>query len=197
MFDIITNFMNALNYPTLFLLMVLEGLGGPIPSEVLMPLVGVLSSQGKMDFTEGVLAGTLGSLSGSLIAYLVGAYLGYPVLLKYGKYIGITEREVNMAHLWFERYGTLAVFLLRFVPALRALISYPAGVARMRLPLFTALTLLGHTVWDVMLAYLGLIYGQSIIAELERSSVYLYGVAAIIIAYFLYKVVKVVRGKAR
>lgn len=197
MFDIITTFTNALNYPTLFFLMVLEGLGGPIPSEVLMPLVGVLSSQGKMDFAEGVLAGTLGSLSGSLIAYLVGAYLGYPVLLKYGKYIGITEREVNMAHSWFERYGTLAVFLLRFVPALRALISYPAGVARMRLPLFSALTLLGHTIWDVVLAYLGLVYGQSIIAELERSSVYLYGVAAIIIAYFLYKVVKVVKGKTR
>ena len=196
MFSIITAFTNALNYPTLFFLMVLEGLGGPIPSEVLMPLVGVLSSQGKMDFTVGVMTGTLGSLAGSLIAYLIGAYLGYPVLLKYGNYVGISEKEISMAHSWFERYGALAVFLLRFVPALRALISYPAGVARMRLPLFVVLTLLGHIVWDAVLAYLGLIYGQAVIGELEKSSVYLYGVAVVVIAYFAYKVVKVVRRKA-
>ena len=197
MFSIINAFTNALNYPTLFFLMVIEGLGGPIPSEVLMPLVGILAGQGKMDFVAGVMTGTLGSLVGSLIAYFIGAYLGYPILLKYGKYIGITEREVNMAHSWFERYGALAVFLLRFVPALRALISYPAGVAKMRLLLFTVLTFAGHTIWDLVLAYLGLVYGQSVIAELEKNSVYLYAVAVIIVAYFLYKVVKVVKGKAR
>ncbi len=185
----------SLNYPSLFLLMMLEGLGGPIPSEVLMPLVGVLASSGRIDFTIGVLIGTLGSLTGSLVAYFIGAYLGYPILLRYGKYVGITEDEIKRVHSWFERYGALAVFLLRFVPALRALISYPAGVARMSLLVFTVLTFLGHAIWDFVLAYLGLLYGSAVINEIESNSVYLYAVTGIIVAYFVYKVIRVVKGK--
>jgi membrane protein DedA with SNARE-associated domain len=181
------------NYLELFLLMVVEGLGGPIPSEVLMPLVGVWASSGQMDFVTGVLVGTLGSLVGSLVAYGIGAFFGYEVLERYGKYVGITKEELNSVKVWFAKYGTYAVFFLRFVPALRALISYPAGVGRMNLALFVVLTFLGHTIWDTALALLGYNYGQRVIAVIESDARYLYLVAAVIVIYFAYKIYKAMR----
>ncbi|MGC9106191.1 MAG: DedA family protein [Thermoprotei archaeon] len=189
------NFLDALqpNYFELFLLMVVEGLGGPVPSEVLMPLVGVWASSGQMDFVTGVMVGTLGSLVGSLIAYAVGAYLGYGILERYGKYVGITKKELNSVRAWFAKYGAYAVFFLRFVPALRALISYPAGVGRMNLLLFIVLTFIGHTIWDFVLAYLGYSYGQRVIALIESDTRYLYLVAAAIVIYFAYRIYKAVR----
>jgi membrane protein DedA with SNARE-associated domain len=182
------------NYLDLFLLMTLEGLGGPIPSEVLMPLVGVWAYEGKIDLLLGVLVGTLGSLTGSLIAYFLGYYLGYEALKRYGKWIGISERELRAVHEWFSRWGALAVFALRFVPIMRALISYPAGVSRMNLILFIILTFVGHTIWDLAFAQLGYVYGPRVLTWLEADTRYLYVITAAVLAYFVYKVVKVMRS---
>ncbi|MCQ4406812.1 MAG: DedA family protein [Sulfolobaceae archaeon] len=182
------------NYLDLFLLMTLEGLGGPIPSEALMPLVGVWAYEGKIDLLLGVLVGTFGSLTGSLIAYFLGYYLGYEALKKYGKWVGISEREIQAVHGWFSRWGALAVFAFRFVPVVRALISYPAGVGRMNLILFIILTFVGHTIWDLALAQLGYVYGNQVLTWLEADTRYLYVITAALLAYFVYKVVKVVRS---
>ena len=149
-------------YFTLLILMIGEGLGLPIPSEVIMPYVGYSAYLGGISLYLGFLIGTLGSFIGSLIAYFIGYKLGYPFLRKYGKYFLIDAKRLEMLYYWFLKYGDLAVFGFRFVPELRALISYPAGIAEMSLLRFSLFTILGHGIWGLSLSFLGYYFHSQI-----------------------------------
>jgi len=183
-------------YIILFLLMIGEGLGLPLPSEVIMPLVGYYSYLGSISLYIAIIVGTLGSLVGSIIAYVIGYKLGLPFLKRYGKYILIDEGKIEALHNWFLRYGDIAVFGFRFVPGLRALISYPAGIGQMKIPKFLGSTFLGHTIWDIVLSLVGYELANQInfvVTLAEKFGNYILIVVVIIIV--IYILVRVLRNR--
>ena len=139
----------------ILLLMIVQCVGVPFPSEVIMPVAGYLASTGSLNIVAVIAVGVAGNLIGSLIAYGLAAWLGEPVLLGPGRYIGIRRDHVEIADRWFQRHGTGAVFWGRFLPVIRTYISFPAGLARIRLDTFTVMTFLGTLPWAAALAIAG------------------------------------------
>ena len=152
-------------YAAVFVLMVLESACVPIPSEVTMLFGGALAAPGfaapgeELSLLWVGIAGTLGNLVGSWIAYWVGAVGGRPLVDRFGRYLLIRPHEVDKAHDWFERYGEQAVFFGRLLPVIRTFISLPAGVVRMPFWRFSAYTLLGSLPWCIALTWIGALLG--------------------------------------
>jgi len=148
-------------YLTVFILMVLESACIPIPSEITMPVAGLLASEHHLSLALAIVAGILGNLVGSLVSYAVGRSGGRSLLMRYGKYILVRPHDVERADAWFARYGPPAVFFSRILPVLRTFISLPAGVARMDLKKFTVLTFLGTLPWVIALGVAGYELGNN------------------------------------
>lgn len=150
----------------IFVLMLLESACVPIPSEITMLFGGALTTTAfagagnELDFWAVVMAGTLGNLVGSWLAFWAGAYGGRPLVDRFGRYLLIRPHEVDKAHDWFERRGELTVFVSRLLPVIRTFISLPAGVAGMRFWRFTAYTFLGCLPWCLALTWLGARLGE-------------------------------------
>lgn len=160
----ITGLMTSLGYGGIFLLMFLENLFPPIPSELIMPLAGFTIAQGKMDWGPALLAGISGTLLGAFPWYYSGVWLG-EVRLKhwadrYGKWISVSRADVERTLIWFRRYGSLTVFFGRLVPGIRTLISAPAGVNRMALGPFVLYSTLGTALWTAFLTGAGYVLGS-------------------------------------
>jgi membrane protein DedA with SNARE-associated domain len=151
--------------PAVFVLMTLESCGIPIPSELVMPVAGALAAgafgHGSINGVAAVLAGTLGNLVGSLIAYFIAARWGERFLLGPGRYVGIRRHHVELADRLFQRRGPMLVFFGRMVPAVRTYISFPAGMARMPLGQFSVLTFAGALPWCAALTYAGYQAGEN------------------------------------
>lgn len=147
---------NTAGYAGVFVLMFIESCGVPAPSEVSMPFAGYLVSTGRFNFWFVVLAGTLGNVLGSLLAYWIGARGGRPLLERYGKYVGISARHLDAADGWFKKHGEVAVFGGRLLPVVRTYISFPAGAARMNLKKFIVYTTLGVFPWALLFTWLGI-----------------------------------------
>jgi len=154
----------ATGYAGVFVLMTLESGCIPLPSEVTMPFAGFLASQGVLSFWLIVLAGGLGNLAGSLIAYYVGLALEDSVLRtfirRWGKWVLMSERDYELAEGWFRRHGEIVVFVSRMLPIIRTFISLPAGVARMNVLRFSAYTIVGSLLWSTLLTYIGVQLGD-------------------------------------
>jgi membrane protein DedA with SNARE-associated domain len=151
---------STMGYGGVVLLMAIESACVPLPSEVTMPFAGYLAATGRFDLNLVAIAGAVGCLLGSYVAYFVGASGGRRLLLKYGRYILIAPHEIELADRFFDRWGSLAVFISRLLPVVRTFIALPAGVARMRLVPFTIYTLLGSYIWCLALAWAGMKLGQ-------------------------------------
>lgn len=143
------------NYLALFLLIVLESTMVPIPSLLVMPYAGYLASQGKFSLPAILIVNSAGALTGSLISYWIGAVGGKPLLEKWGKYVFVRKADLAKTEEYFARHGAWTVLVARFLPVVRHLISIPAGIARMRLPLFMLQTFIGATLWGGGLMVLG------------------------------------------
>lgn len=163
----------TLGYPGIFLLMAVESSVIPFPSELVMPPAGYLVSQGKMSPWLAVMAGGLGSLAGAYANYFGALYLGRPLLLKYGRFIGLAETKLERAEQFFARHGEISTFVGRLIPVIRQLISVPAGLARMNHARFALYTTLGATIWCAVLAWIGYVIGnnQEMIAAMSRQAV--------------------------
>ncbi len=159
-FHWLSGLFSAGGYWGIILAMTLESAGIPLPSEIVMPLAGYLVSQGHFTLVGAGLAGTLGNLLGSMIAYGIGRVGGRPLLLRYGKYVLISPREIERAERWFARYGEITVLISRVVPIVRTYFSFPAGAARMPFGRFCLYTFLGSLPWSFALTYLGVLLGQ-------------------------------------
>jgi membrane protein DedA with SNARE-associated domain len=142
-------------YAVVFVLMLLESACIPIPSEVTMPVAGLLASQHHMSLAVAIAAGVAGNLAGSLISYAAGRGEGRSLLIRYGRFMLVKPDDVERADAWFGRYGAPAVFFSRLLPVLRTFISLPAGVARMDVKKFTVLTVAGTIPWVIALAVAG------------------------------------------
>jgi membrane protein DedA with SNARE-associated domain len=156
---------DAIGWPGVVLLMALEGIFFFIPSEAIMPLAGWLLVEQKGHGWEYLLLaafyGSLGSLLGALFFYYLGMWGGRPFLLKYGRLVLITPKEIEQADRWFARYGEITVFASRMVPLLRSIVSLPAGIARMNIWRFSILTFLGSYPWSLGLAASGYLLGEN------------------------------------
>ncbi len=132
-----------------------------IPSEIVLAYGGYLISIGKIPFVEAVVFGVIGGTIAQIFVYWIGRYGGRPFLRKYGKYILIHDKHIDMAEAWFKRYGTGVIFTARFIPVVRHAISVPAGIARMSLFRFTLYTALAIIPWSILFIYLGMKLGDN------------------------------------
>jgi len=151
----------ALGYPGIFLLMAMESSVIPVPSELVMPPAGYLAQQGQMNMALAILCGTAGSLVGAYANYFAAHYLGRPLLLKYGKYVWITEEKFAKVETFFKNHGEISTFIGRLLPVVRHLISLPAGLAGMNHMKFSLYTLLGAGLWVTVLSYIGYFIGAN------------------------------------
>lgn len=145
--------------------MFLENVFPPIPSELIMPAAGFAASKGSMGLIAVIIAGTLGSVLGALPLYYLGTIFDEKRLLnlthKYGKYVLVKPSDVTNAQNWFNKYGYWVIFFGRMIPAIRSLISIPAGMSRMPMLPFLVLTTVGSAIWTTMLAYAGYVLGAN------------------------------------
>lgn len=151
----------AMGYPGIFLLMAMESSVIPIPSELVMPPAGYLAQQGQMSVWLAILCGTAGSLVGAYVNYFAAHYLGRPLLLKYGRYVWITEEKFMKVETFFLSHGEISTFVGRLLPVVRHLISLPAGLAGMGHMRFCLYTLLGAGAWVTVLTWIGYVIGQN------------------------------------
>ena len=177
---LIHDWYSTFGYGGIILAMALESCLIPLPSEIVMPLAGAftLGSLGARFNLPGVaLAGAVGCVIGSLLAYGIGAAGGRPFIYRYGKYLLISRRDFERADAWFLRYGNAITFFSRLLPVVRTYISLPAGIAGMRLDQFVLFTFLGSLPWCFALAYAG----QQLGAHYEQLSGVFHGADAVIL----------------
>jgi membrane protein DedA with SNARE-associated domain len=187
----------AIGWPGVVLLMAVESAGIPVPSEVIMPLAGwflVLDKgHGFAYVLFAALLGALGNTIGSVAAYYIGNWGGRPLLLRYGRYALLTEHDLLRAEVFFARRGAWAVLISRVLPVVRTYISFPAGLARMRLDVFTVLTFVGSFVWSLGLAWGGYLLGSHWDRIRNALRPFDYPIAAVIalaIAWFVWQHVR-------
>ncbi|MEA2498722.1 MAG: hypothetical protein QOH26_1127 [Actinomycetota bacterium] len=149
--DVVTKY----GYLAIFLLMVAESACIPFPSEVTMLVGGWYAADGRLEFFWVGVAGVIGNLIGSWIAYFIGRKTGRALLDRYGKYILIKSHDIDRAEVWWEKHGEAATFFSRLLPVLRTFISLPAGIAKMPFGKFTLYTFLGVIPWTFALTWIG------------------------------------------
>ncbi len=158
--NLVETLLEKSSYWGVLFLMTLESACIPIPSEIIMPLAGYLTYCGLLDFWIVVLAGSIGNLIGSLIAYYIGLRCGRKAILKWGKYFLVDKRHLHIAEKLFLRHGNKIVFFSRMLPAIRTFISLPAGLGKMDLKKFIIYTFIGSIPWNFALTYFGVILGE-------------------------------------
>ena|SRR5579883_3348871 len=154
-------FIATTKYVGVLLLMGIESACIPLPSEIIMPFAGFQVYSGQLNLIAVATAGALGCNLGSWIAYWVGYHGGRPLVEKWGAYILLSERDLNIAEGFFARYGSAAVFVARLLPVIRTFIALPAGIAKMPQGRFHLYTFLGSWPWCFGLAYIGMKLGQN------------------------------------
>jgi membrane protein DedA with SNARE-associated domain len=157
----IIKYISHVGYVGLYAGMLGQAVGMPLPSEAMLSFSGYLASSHVLSLALVFAAGTLGDVSGAVIAYLIGYYGGRPLLVRFGRSIFIRERELERADAWFARYGSRAVLFTKLLPGIRALASYPAGVTRMPLTVFVPYTLLGSAIWCAAFSEVGYALGRN------------------------------------
>jgi membrane protein DedA with SNARE-associated domain len=177
------------SYIGIFILMTLESMIAPVPSELVMPFAGFLIYTGHFDPLWVMVASGLGSIVGSLLSYSMGR-LGEPVVLRYGRYLFLNPHHLEWTKNFFNRHGSITIFISRFIPVVRHLISIPAGMARMSLAPFIIYTAIGASMWNGFLTYAGLRLRENWRLIQEYTHILDYLVLACLVvgmAYFVWK----------
>jgi membrane protein DedA with SNARE-associated domain len=166
----LNNLYGAVGYLGVMIAMAIESAMIPLPSELILPYAGFLVSDPTQiepltgqpwNFWLVVVFATIGNTLGSLIAYGIGAYGGRPFLERYGRYLLIRPHEIELAEQFFAKHGAATVFIGRLLPIVRTFISFPAGVARMRLSTFVIYSTAGAAIWSALLVYAGVLLGEN------------------------------------
>lgn len=184
---------SASAYPGIFLLMMLESMFFPVPSEAVMPFAGFLLVEGtKLSWIGIVTIATMGSLTGSLVSYIVGFYGGEPFVKKFGKFFLIKESHLEMSHRFFNTRGQSTIFIARFIPVVRHFISIPAGAAKMNILKFAVYTVLGAGIWNSFLMFLGYKLKQNwdtVMSYSHYIDTVIVLALALAIGYYVYKII--------
>ncbi len=193
MFELTQSLVEQTGYFGISMLMLVENIFPPIPSELIMPLAGFTAERGQLNIVLVVLAGTAGSLAGALFWYGVARWLGSDRLKiwaeRHGRWLTMAPRDVDSAMNWFERNGRVSVLVGRLIPGVRSLISIPAGFSRMTLRRFLAYSVVGTAIWTAGLAMAGYLLG----AQYERVSDWVNPVSNVVVGglvvWYLYRVI--------
>ena len=151
---------STFGYAGIFLTMAIESACIPLPSEIIMPFAGYLVTTGQFTMLGVTLAGAIGNVAGSIVAYYAGVWGGRPFVERYGPFMLVSLKDIEMADRWFAKYGEAAVFFGRMLPIVRTFISLPAGIAGVNIYRFILFTFLGALPWCYLLAYVGVKMGE-------------------------------------
>lgn len=185
-----TKIIGATGYLGVFILMIFESMIAPVPSEAVMPFAGFLIYEGKFTWLGVAIASTSGSIVGSLSSYYLGLYGGKPIVEKFGKYLLLDKHHLELTERFFDKYGEGAVFISRFIPVVRHLISVPAGIGKMNITKFLIYTAVGAGAWNMFLTYVGFIFKENWNTVKQYTKGVDYVIVLVIIAafaYFIYK----------
>ncbi len=186
---------SKIGYLGVFFLMVMESMVIPIPSELVLPFAGFLISRGDFSFVWVMIASSLGSITGSLISYYMGKYGGNAFVIRYGKYVLLDVEDLKKTERWFEKRGEYTIFISRFIPVVRHLISIPAGIGKMDLKRFCLYTVAGASMWNFILVYAGYLLGEHWDRIKHYSEPVSFTVAAGLVIGFIWFVYRHVRDK--
>ncbi|EAG9431568.1 DedA family protein [Listeria monocytogenes] len=182
----ITSIMADFGYIGIFVLIMIENLFPPIPSEIILTFGGFMTTVTSLNVVMVIIVATLGSVVGAILLYKVASYFGKErltkIVLKYGRILRLKESDVERAENFFLKYGSWAVFLCRMIPLIRSLISIPAGMTKMKMSRFLILTTAGSLLWNTVLIGLGAMLGESwnkIVVFMDSFSTIIYSVIAI------------------
>lgn len=194
MFDWVVSTIDSWGYFGVWALMVAENVFPPIPSEVIMPLAGFLAGAGKMSLGLTILVGTIGSVIGTTMWYYIGLWFGEERLkrfaAKHGRWLTLSPGDIDAAHQWFVRHGAMAVFFGRMIPAIRTLISVPAGLARMPMWKFLAFTTIGSAIWTSILTFAGLLLHENYALVADYVDPLSKIVVITVVAVYLWRVIR-------
>jgi membrane protein DedA with SNARE-associated domain len=151
----------SMGYWGVFILMTMESMILPVPSEAVMPFAGFLVHQGVFRFWTVVVVSVVASIVGSLISYTIGYYGGKPFVHRWGKYFLLKKSHLEWTHTYFEKNGSITIFVARFIPVVRHLISIPAGIAKMDIKRFILFTAIGAAIWNTFLLYVGMKFAEN------------------------------------
>lgn len=181
----ITEIMSDYGYIGIFLLIMLENVFPPIPSEVILTVGGFMTTTTDLTIPGVILASTAGSVVGAVILYGVGLLVDVErlekIVEKYGRWLRVKKSDVHRADAWFDKYGVWTIFFGRLIPLVRSLISIPAGMSNMKLWLFLTFTTLGTLLWNTVLVFVGEAVGDNREAILEQLDIYSNVVYALIV----------------
>ncbi len=191
----------SLGYLGVAVLVIVENLFPPIPSEIVLPFAGFVAQRGDASVVVMILAATIGSVVGALILYYISWAIGPDRLrlfvVRFGKWFGVKESDLTRAEEWFDRRSTTAVLVGRCVPLIRSIVSIPAGFRRMKIVPFALYTFIGSAVWNIVLIGAGAILGDNCDAVGEYVGIFQYVVIAVIglaLIRFTFTVIKRRRG---
>ncbi|MBC1319233.1 DedA family protein [Listeria welshimeri] len=181
----ITGIMADFGYIGIFLLIMVENLFPPIPSEIILTFGGFMTTVSSLNVVMVIIVATLGSVVGAILLYKVASYFGKErltkIVLKYGRILRLKESDIERAESFFLKYGSWAVFLCRMIPLIRSLISIPAGMTKMKMSRFLVLTTAGSLLWNTVLIGLGALLGESwneIVVFMDSFSTIIYSIIA-------------------
>lgn len=195
MIDWLTTIMNDFGYAGIILLIAVENIFPPIPSEVILTFGGFMTTTSELTIPGVVISATGGSVLGAVVLYYIGVQLSVKRLEKiidrWGHILRVTKEDIKKADKWFDKYGPWTVFFCRFIPLIRSLISIPAGMSKMNVLLFLVLTTVGTLIWNIVLVYLGAAVGNSweeIVGYMDIYSNIVYGliIIGVIVLIVLY-----------
>jgi membrane protein DedA with SNARE-associated domain len=181
----VTAVISAMGYGGIVLLMAIESACIPLPSEIIMPFAGYLVFRGEMSLQGAAIAGAIGCVVGSIPAYYLGMYGGRPLIERFGRYLLVSRRELDLADRLFQRHGQWVVLAGRLLPVIRTFIAFPAGVSRMPMGRFIVYTLVGSYPWCLALAWAGMKLGQAWHSDPRFRAVYHRFETAIVVALVL------------
>jgi LPXTG-motif cell wall-anchored protein len=161
----ITDFMEQFGYLGIFLIIALENIFPPIPSEVILPFGGFMTTYSELTLPGVIAAATGGSVLGAIVLYGIGRLLDVERLEKivgrWGHILRVNKEDIHKADAWFDKYGYWTVLFCRMIPLIRSLISIPAGMSNMKFPLFLLFTTIGTLIWNIFLVLVGAALGEN------------------------------------
>jgi membrane protein DedA with SNARE-associated domain len=200
---LLENIILGFGYVGITLVMFVENIFPPIPSEIIIPFSGFLVREGRLEFFLVLIATTVGALLGAIVFYYLGALLGEVrvrlLFNKYGKWVLLSEKDFDHALSFFNKHSGSVVFWARFLPGLRSLISIPAGVAKMNLGTFLIFTTCGTVIWNVLLLTAGIYLGEnweSVLIFIDRFEMIIYTLFLALLTFWLVKRIRLLRASA-
>jgi membrane protein DedA with SNARE-associated domain len=194
--EFITGLISSWGYAGIFVTMTLESALIFIPSEVVIPFAGFLAYMGEMNIWLIVLVSSLANVTGSIIAYEIGKYLGRGFIERYGKYVLLNMGHLKLVEGWFEKYGSLTVLFCRMLPVVRTVNALPAGIGKMNFPKFCLYTFIGSIPWNLALVLVGYLLKQNW-NILEKYSLYIDILAVFVAVAAIYYIATRVRASTK